>query len=200
MTTGGRLWNRDFVLWWVGTAQSSLGTALSGIALSFLVLEQTGSAGAMGVNLALSMLPGLLSPLAGTLVDRVPLRLPLVAGNAVRAALMLGVGLVALAGPVPLFALYGLSLLMGLIGVLYQPASGALVPTLVPQEHLARAMGLITTAAQSMSLVGLLAGGVMVSRFGSAPSLVVDGVSFLVMTVLLPFVRMPARAASAARR
>ena len=54
-----KLWNRDFVLYWLGTAQSSFGSALAGIALSFLILELTGSAASMGVNLALSLIPGL---------------------------------------------------------------------------------------------------------------------------------------------
>lgn len=57
-----KLWNKNFVLWWLGSAQSAFSSALAGIATSCLVLHQTGSAGAMGVNLALALLPGLLSP------------------------------------------------------------------------------------------------------------------------------------------
>jgi len=42
----------------------------------------------MGINLALA----LLSPLFGTMIDRLPVKLPLIAGNLLRAALQLGVG------------------------------------------------------------------------------------------------------------
>ncbi|MHA0041609.1 hypothetical protein [Deinococcus sp. PEB2-63] len=104
-----RLWNRSFLLWWLSSAQSALGSALAGIATSFLVLHQTGSAGKMGVNLALALLPGLLSPLFGTLVDRLPLKVPLILGNVLRGALQLTVGLLALRGHVPLELIYAAS-------------------------------------------------------------------------------------------
>lgn len=45
------LCHRNFLIWWLGGAQSSLGRAPASIATSFLVLHQTGSAGAMGIKL-----------------------------------------------------------------------------------------------------------------------------------------------------
>lgn len=122
------LWNRNFTLWWLGSAQSDFGSALSDIALAFLVLKLTGSVGAMGVNLALSILPCLLTPLAGTLVDRLPPKVPLILCDLLRGALLGGVGLWALSGSVSLLALNALALLLGLIGAFYEPAQGTLIP------------------------------------------------------------------------
>ena len=197
--TASPLWNRNFVIWWLGSAQSALGTALAGIALSFLVLRQTGSAGAMGVNLALSLLPALLSPLFGTLVDRLPILPPLVLGNLLRAALQLGVGIAALRGPVPIEALHLLALLGGLIGAFYGPATMGVVARLVSKQSLQRAGGLMQGTQQSMSLTGLVGGGVLVGRFGSGPALIFDGITFALFAVLLPLVRFPAAAGGQAR-
>ncbi len=194
--TPGRLWNKNFVLWWLGSAQSAFGSSMGEIALSFLVLRITGSAGAMGVNLALSLLPGLLTPLAGTWVDRLPLKPPLILGDLLRGVIMGGVGLWALSGSVPLAVLNGLALALGLIGAFYEPAEGALIPALVPQDQLARANGLIGAAGRTAGLLGLVGGGLLVGRFGSAWPLLVDGATFLVMAAVLPFVNMPGRAAS----
>ncbi len=199
-TQPGTLWNKNFILWWLGSAQSAFGSALAGIALSFLVLEISGSAGAMGVNLALAMLPGLLSPLAGTLVDRIPLKLPLVAGDLARGVIVGRVGLWALSGTVPLGLIYALSLLTGLIGVLYGPAAGSLIPHLAPRDQLVRANGLLGTATQTAGLIGLVGGGLLVSRVGNAPALLIDALTFLVMGALLPFVNTPKSAASRERR
>ena len=58
------------MIWLIATVQSQFGTALAGIALSFLVLHQTGSASQMALTLAFSLLPKPLMPLAGALVDR----------------------------------------------------------------------------------------------------------------------------------
>ncbi|WP_102128048.1 MFS transporter [Deinococcus planocerae] len=188
------LWNRNFLIWWLGSAQSALGSALAGIATSFLVLGQTGSAGAMGVNLALALLPALLSPLFGTLVDRLPVRLPLVAGDLLRAGLQFGVGLAALRGPVPLEVLHTVAFLNGLVGAFYGPASMGVTARLVPASQIARASGLMQGTSQTMNLVGLVGGGLLVSRVGSAPALVLDGLSFAVFGLLLLLVRFPPRA------
>ncbi len=197
--TAPPLWNRNFLIWWLGSAQSALGSALAGIALSFLVLRQTGSAGAMGVNLALTMLPALLSPLFGTLIDRLPPLPPLVLGNLLRAAMQLGVGLAALRGTVPLAALHALALLGGLVAAFYGPASMGVIARLVPASQLQRAGGLIQGSQQTMNLLGLVGGGLLISRVGSGPALVFDGVTFAVFAVLLLLVRFPARATPKAR-
>lgn len=189
------LWNRNFVLWWLGSAQSAFGSALAGIATSFLVLGQTGSAGAMGVNLALALLPALLSPLFGTLVDRLPAKLPLIAGNLLRAALQLGVGVWALRGLVPIEVLHGAALLTGLVGAFYGPASMGVTPRLIPPTQLQRAGGLMQGSAQTLQLVGLVGGGLLISEVGSAPALILDGISFLIFGALLTLVRFPAHQA-----
>ena len=138
-----RLWNRNFVLWWLGGAQSAFGTALAGIATSFLVLHQTGSASAMGLNLALAMLPAVLQPFLGAWVDRIALKVPLVLGNVLRGVLQLGIGFWALRGHLPTEAIYAASFLTGLVGAFYAPATQGLVARLVPAGELARATGLM---------------------------------------------------------
>ncbi|AWT35012.1 MFS transporter [Deinococcus arenae] len=193
-----RLWTRSFLLWWLGSAQSALGTALAGIATSFLVLHQTGSAGKMGVNLALALLPGLLSPLFGTLVDRLPLKVPLILGNVLRGALQLTLGLLALRGPVPLELIYAASFLTGLIGAFYSPAAMGVTPRLVPREQLQRATGLMQGSTQVMGLVGTVGGGALVGVLGSAPALLIDGTGFLIFAALLPLVTLPDRGAAPA--
>lgn len=188
------LWNKNFLLWWLGAAQSSFGTALAGIATSFLVLHQTGSAGAMGINLALAMLPAILQPFMGVLVDRWPLKIPLVLGNVLRGVLQLGVGFLALRGSIQVEVIYLASFLTGLVGAFYGPATAGMVARLVPAEQLERATGLMQGATQTMTMLGFVGGGFLVATLGRAQSLLLDGASFLVFAVLLLFVTLPARA------
>lgn len=185
--------NTNFWLWWLGSVQSSLGSALSSIALALLVLKLSGSAGALGVNLALSLLPGLLSPLLGTLVDRLPLKLPLIAGNLLRGAFQLTAGGLALRGMVSVETLHVLAFLTGLVGAFYGPASMGILPGLVQKADLPRATGLMQGAGQSMNLLGLVGGGVLVGLFGSAAALIADGVSFVVFAAVTLLIRFPPR-------
>lgn len=198
-TPPDRLWTRDFTLWWLGTAGSAFGQALAGIALSFLVLGVSGSSGQMGVNLALTLAPMLLSPLGGALADRLPLRLPLMLGGAGRGLIQLAVGWAALRGTVTVEALHVAALLTGLITAFSQPASMGVLPRLVPPAHLPRATGLMQGTTQGLALAGLVGGGALVSHFGSAPALLLDGAAFGLFTALLAFVRFPARPGRAER-
>lgn len=190
------LWNRSFVIWLIGSAQSQLGSALASIAMSFLVLHQTGSAGKMALTLAFALLPNLLMPLAGAWIDRVNLKLPLIGADIARGVLQLLVGGLALLwGEVPLWLVYTAAFLNGLAGIFAQPAASAAVPALVPATELARANGLLGGVAQTAWLVGTLGGGFVVSAFTPAWAIVADGISFFIMAALLPFVNLPARTA-----
>jgi len=190
-----RLWNRDFTIYLLGVAQSSLGSALSSVALSFLTLEVTGSVGAMGLTLALGLLPGLFAPLMGTLIDRVPLRIPLILGDVLHGLTLLLVAFLATRASLSAPVFYGFAFLNGVLGTLTGPASSSLLPHLVPQGELSRAAGLLGMAGQSTALVGLLLGGLMVSKLGAVPALIVDGLTFWLMALLYLFIQMPARAA-----
>lgn len=195
--TTEKLWNKNFVLWWLGSAQSAFGSALAGIATSFLVLHQTGSASAMGINLALALLPAVLEPFLGAWVDRIPLKAPLVLGNVLRGLLQLGIGFLALRGDVRVEYIYAASFLTGLIGAFYTPATQGMVARLVPADQLERATGLMQGASQTMTMLGLVGGGVLVATLGRAQSILLDGVSFLVFAGLLLLVQLPARSAPA---
>ena len=191
-----RLWNRDFTIYLLGVAQSSLGSALSSVALSFLTLEVTGSVGAMGLTLALGLLPNLFAPLMGTLIDRIPLRIPLILGDVLHGLALLLVAFLATRAGLSAPVFYGFAFLNGLLGTLTGPASSSLLPHLVPQSELSRAAGLLGMAGQSTALVGLLLGGFLVGKLGAVPALAVDGLTFLLMASLYLFIHMPARAAT----
>src|SRR4051812_45184176 len=65
--------HRSFTLLWVGQTISALGDSLYKLALSWWVLEATGSATIMGVVLILSFIPSTLFVLmGGVVVDRLP--------------------------------------------------------------------------------------------------------------------------------
>ncbi|MVN86674.1 MFS transporter [Deinococcus sp. HMF7620] len=195
------LWTRSFGLWLLGTAQSQFGSALAGIALGFLVLHQTGSAGLMAVTLACTLLPNLLMPLAGTLVDRWPLKVSLLAANLLRGALQLGMGGAALVlGEVPLWLVNTAALLTGLAGLLAEPASSAAVPALVAPAQLARANGLLGSVGRGAWLLGTLTGGWLVTAWSPPVAILADGASFLVMAALLAWVTLPGRPTPAGPR
>lgn len=198
MTTAGippapKLWNKNFTLWWAGTIQSALGSALAGIASAYLVLQITGSSSQMGVNLALSLMPSLLTPLLGAFADRLNVRTPLILLNLLRGVAQLTLGAAAWHGQVGIEILHFAAFFNGLIAACYTASSIGVTPRLVSSEDRPRATSLMQGGTQVAQLVGLVGGGALVGLAGSGLSLMLDGLAFLLFAALLWFVQIPAR-------
>ena len=152
----------------------------------------------MALTLACTLLPNLLMPLAGALVDRWHLKGPLVAADLIRGGLQLGVGAAALFwGEVPLPVINVVAVLSGLVGLFASPASSAAVPLLVPAPALARANALIGSVSRGAWLLGTLTGGWIVTHWSAPLAIIVDGLSFLVMAALMTLVTLLSPRASA---
>ena len=94
-----KLWNINFLLLWQGQFVSAVGDVAYEIALGFWILAVTGSTGLMGTLLAASTIPRvLLAPFAGVLVDRTDRKWLLVLMDAIRGAVVVLIGIIALTG------------------------------------------------------------------------------------------------------
>ena len=122
---------------------SNIGTFSQALALALLVLEVTDSGLALGATLSVQALPYvLLSPWAGPLLDRVPLRrlMPVTALLGALQALTLTV--LALTDSITLPWVIGLAFVLGCVQVFERPAVQAFLGELVPPEAIPRAVSL----------------------------------------------------------
>ena len=177
------LWrNRDYLLLWSGQAVSSLGTGISQLALSLLILTQPPhSPAAAGLALALGQLPFVLFGLpAGALVDRWERKRVMIICT-IGLALCLGSIPVALAlSRLTLLQLYIVAFLSGTFTVFLQLAEIAALTWLVPKVQLN------TAVAQNeavYSTVSLLAPSIstLLFRIGQMLPFVTDALSYLVL-------------------
>ncbi|MDO4263339.1 MAG: MFS transporter [Deinococcus sp.] len=191
--TSSRLWTRSFTIYWLAGMQSVFGNALTSVVVAVLVYSLTGQASAMGLTLALGMLPALLSPFAGVVVDRVPVRPLLITGDLLRGLLVLGLAVSLMTGQSSIFWLNTAVLLSGLITAFTSPATSTLLPQLVPSEHLARANGLMGMGTQAAQLLGLLSGAGLVALLGQSETLLLDAATFFLSAAALLLIRLPER-------
>src|SRR5436190_14344029 len=90
--------------------------------------------------------------------------------------------------------LYALAALGSAVGAFDLPARNALVPTLVPREHLPNAISLNTIMFQTASVVGPSVGGVMIAATSVGWVYAVNAISFLfVIAALLMMRDLPRR-------
>lgn len=93
-----KLWNKDFFLLWIGHSQSGIGNALYIMSLSYLMLELTGSAKYTAFAVAASTVPYILSPIAGTMVDRFNMKPVLILSDVFRGSSMIIIYTLAILG------------------------------------------------------------------------------------------------------
>ena len=193
--------NRSFLRLWFVAAATQVGGHMALYAMTILVFSTTRSNTAVSALLMTYMLPQvLLSPFAGVIIDRVDLRWAMIAPNAVRAALMVGLALAGFSIPMLLLLNIGISL----TSVVLMPAEGSMVPRVVPAEQLETALGIFNLTFQASFAVGFaFAGPLLVVVFGPSIVLAVVAAFYVAATAVcmgLPPAAPEARRADHLRR
>ena len=129
----------------------------------WLIFEITGSTGAVGIVTFCGMAPSLFfGPIGGAFADRFDRRIMAMwsAGFGVLFSLLLGI--LAISGHVMMWHIVVLSILQGTAFAAVTPASEALIPSLVPKEHLLSAISFRGIARHGSKVVGPLLGGILI--------------------------------------
>jgi len=180
---------RDFRLLFVGQTLSIFGDTAMLLVLAMWAKSLTGSNGIAGSVLFAVALPGLLAPLAGLLVDRLPRRKVMISTDLVTALVVLS--LLAVDGRGDLWQIYVVAFLYGASLIVFQSARSAFVQGMLPDELLGQANGVLTTVREAMRLVGPLAGAALFALLGGGAVAVVDVVTFVVSATALLAMRGP---------
>jgi MFS family permease len=176
--------NRPFRLLWTARAVSFLGDSLSLVALMLHVAGTTGQALAVAaLLLAGDFAPALLGPLTGTVADRLDRRRVMVACELAQGALVAVIALWLPSLPL-LLVLVGLRAVAGQV---FQPASRAAVPAVVPEHDLERANAAVGVATNGGETLGPLVAALLLPLLDVRGVLLVDAATFGVSAALLGF-------------
>ena len=190
--------HRDLRIAVVGKSVSYLGDDLAAIALTLFAYDAGWGAPGVAALIAATALPWAVgAPLAGRYVDRTDSRRATVGAAAVQVVLALAAAaLVALAparSPVTLGALVLLVALMALAQVVASPAWQALLPHLVPDTEVPRAIAVSQAGTATATVAAPALAGVLVGTVGVASALLVNAATFVVLVVMARAVRIVRR-------
>ena len=156
--------NRNMQVLFVGQSMNMLGNNAMLVVLGIWTKSLTGSSAAAGLIFLLINVTTFLAPLTGWLVDRFPRRWVLVGNDAVTAAVMALLLLVHDQGEV--WIIYLVAGVYGVSGQIYRAARGGLVHSLVPDELLGDANGLLSSFTQAIRIIAPLVGAGVFAAWG----------------------------------
>ncbi|PVG80927.1 MFS transporter [Nocardioides gansuensis] len=183
-----------FALWSGANLVSNVGTWMQLVAQSLLVLELTGSPALTGLTLSLQAAPGLLLGLVGgAAVDVWPRRLTVGVAQAILGGLALVTAALAAAGLLSVPVIMAIAVVSGTIAVVDGPAAALLGSELVTERDVPSAIALGSLATSAGRVLGTAAAAAAIALGGVPAAYAVNGLSFLVVAAVVPFLR-PVRA------
>lgn len=177
--------------WWsLANFVSNAGTWMQLTVQNLLVLQITGSAAATGLSMSVQAAPALLMSVAGgAAVDRWPRKVTAAVSQTLLGAIAFTTAVLVACGRLDLTVLLVLAGLTGVVATVDGPACALLGNDLVPPRDVPSAIGVGSLVHSAGRLAGAALGGVTVAFLGTAAAYAANGVSFLFVASVIPFLR-----------
>jgi MFS family permease len=172
--------NPNYRLWLSGWSISFFGDQFYLVAMPWLVLQQTGSALAMGAIMMTGAIPrALLMLMGGVVSDRFSARKIMMATATARTLCVTAIGILVWLHILHTWELYALAFAFGVADAFAAPASSAFLPSLLKKEQLVAAGSVSQSTAQLTTIVGPVPAGFVIKVLGLAWAFFIDAISFL---------------------
>jgi MFS family permease len=187
------LQHRNFRLIWIGLFVSFTGSMMQNAALLWhvsLLVPPDRKGLALGLVGLVRVIPvTVFSMISGVVADAWDRRKLMLCTQIAATIVAAMLAVLTFRGLTQVWPVYLLAALGSAVGAFDLPARGALVPTLVPREHLPNAISLNTIMFQTASVVGPSLGGVLIALTGVGWVYVANAVSFFFVIVALLMMR-----------
>jgi MFS family permease len=172
--------HRNYRLYFTGQAVSFTGTWMQQIAASWLVLQLTHSAVAVGALALVQLLPVTVFGLfVGTLIDRLDVRRTAITCEFLSMITAVALATLTLAHVITVWELYFLAGVQGVVNAVDGPARHSLIFQMVGPEDLHNAVSLSSSLGTVARILGPAIGGALVAFAGAGVCFAVNAGSFL---------------------
>ena len=179
---------RDVRLLLAGQSLSMYGDWMMFIALGVWARVLTGSNAEAGLVFLFLGVTGLIAPLGGVVVDRLPKRPLMIATHLTLAGVMCLLLLVHTRAE--LWLLYTVTLLYGLGGDIFGAARSSMLKAMLHDDQLGEANGILQSVREGLRIVAPVSGAGLFAAFGGHVVAIVDAATFLgsgATLIALPF-------------
>jgi len=177
---------RNYRLFWFGQLVSLAGTWMQDLALSWLVLQLSGSELALGLTMAIRFGPALLFSLyGGVLADRLRKRPTMIYCESLQLAIALTLAILMSVDLITVTIIYILAFIRGVAEAVEGPVRQAFVPEMVGTKDLPNAIALNSTQFNAARVIGPAVGAIFVKALGYAACFYINAATFLAVIVAL---------------
>lgn len=185
--------DRSFAWYFSGRFISTIGSVMAPVALTFAVLDLTGSPSALGEVLAARSIPLVVFLLVGGVVaDRFSRSFVMQVSHLLSAVSQGMVAALLLTGVAQLWMVIVLEAINGTVSAFTFPAIQGVVPLVVPRTHIQQANALLGFTRNGLSILGPTIAGLIVVTAGSGWAIAVDALSWLVAAGCMAKLKLPA--------
>jgi hypothetical protein len=183
---------RAFAWYYASRFVNMLGNVMAGIALTFAVLDLSGSASDLGLVMAARMTPMVVLMLwGGVIADRFSRTTVIQVSNVASGLTQAMIAGLVLTHSARIWEIVALSILNGTASAFAFPALASVMPQLVPRSQLQQANALVSISRNGLAVLGPSVGALIVVTVGSGWALAVDATTWLASAALLLGVRLP---------
>jgi MFS transporter, DHA3 family, macrolide efflux protein len=191
--------SRTFLQIWFGQLISTLGSQLTGFALSVYVYKETGSLMLFALNQTAFMLPFIIvAPFSGALVDRIDRKWAMILSDTGAGLSTLAIVILYLTGDLQIWHILIATFCNSAFNTIQWPAWSAAQTLLVPKEHLGRAGGMVQIGDALGQLAAPAIAGALYGLIGIGGIVAIDFSTFLFAVFTLLLARIPRPVLSAA--
>ena len=184
--------SKSFVLVWIGQVVSVFGSSLSWFGLGVWIYQKTGSSSQFAWVALCTALPQMLvSPLAGVWIDRMNRRWAMALGDGGAAVGTLVLAILFVSGHIQVWNIYLITAISAACGALQTTAYTALTASIVQQEQLGRANGMVQFSQGLADVLAPAAAGVLVLTIKIPGILMIDLATFCMAIASLFMARIP---------
>lgn len=169
---------------------NGIGDRFSQVAMLTMLLQLTGSGLAVGVTMALRLLPFLVfAPIGGRLADRFSRKRILVITDLVR--ILFALSFILVDSKEDIWIVYVSSFMLAVGEAIYAPTRKATIPRLVNKDYLVKVNSMEQVMVGIVLIGGAFSGGMVSYLFGPNVTFVFNGLSFLVASWLISTLEIP---------
>jgi MFS family permease len=184
---------RNFLTLWLGQSVSSLGTTMTGFAISIWAFEQTGSALVLSVSALLVMLPRMLMGVfVSPFVDRNNKKRIMIYADIGTGVFTFVLFLLLRFDALEIWHIFGINFITSILGSFQALANNVAVSAIIPKKHYVRATGLQSFSSGMVEVIAPALAAVLLGFIGIVGVIAVDLITMVFACLsLVFFVKIP---------